>query len=322
MSSPVPSVTSLLNSTRDRLLASGLYLADPTIAERLWWVPDGRGHVLVYDPRVVDAHPNEASSETDFSDDTALPSEGSPDLTDTPPPKGAELSVIVRIDRDNFWLTSDGGYVEPTAICKELQEVKPSCTLTNPRMEPASTDFDSVLHMLRQLTKQCITTGYSCGKSLFANEKNKPPGFKVQHRLFERIETTVAGNNPDMPPSSSSTDDPFSFELWPLTRERHRKELLALKRNHRLCPVPAYDLADDLLHPTTYRHCLWGAIVEIHFTLSHWGIASSKRDVYGGLIQKICILVLPMTSPVTGMKRKLPLHLDTDDKPAKKGTHA
>lgn len=309
--------------SRDRLLASGLYLGDSSIAGRLRWMPEGRGHVLVYDAHMEGTDAKGAGIAADLDDESGLPSEVSPDHSHSPPPKGAELSAIVRIDRENFWLTSDGGYVGPTNICKEILEVKPSCTLSNPSVEPASTDFATVLQMLHLVTEKCVTPGYSSGKSLFSTEKNKPPRFKVRHNLFERIESAVAGDNESVEtPSSSSTEDPFSYELWPLTKERNRKELLALKPSHRLCPVPAYDLANDLLIPSTYRRCLQGAIVEVHFTLSHWSIATTKRDVYGGLIQLIRILVPPVASVVAGMKRKLPLHLEIEEKAAKKGTHA
>ncbi|KIK12662.1 hypothetical protein PISMIDRAFT_18584 [Pisolithus microcarpus 441] len=314
---PDLSMSSLLNRTRDRLLASGLYLGDSSIVGKLRWVPEGRGHVLVYDPHLEHADANAADTTAELGDQAGVTSQVSDDQTDSPPPKAAKLTVIVRIDREDFWLTSDGGYIEPTAICKEIQEVKPSCALSNPAVEPASSDFPTVLQTLRILTEQCVTPGYSSGKSFFSMEKNKPPRFKVRHRLFERIESAVVGDNQAVE-ATSSKDDPFSYQLWPLTRERHRAELLALRHSHRLCPVPAYDLANDLLIPSTYRSCLQGAIVEIHFTLSHWGIATTKRDVYSGLIQRICILVPPVASAAAGNKRKLPLHLDTDEPPAKK----
>ncbi|KAI5991149.1 hypothetical protein EDD15DRAFT_2449176 [Pisolithus albus] len=310
MTSPDLSVSSLLNKTRDRLLASGLYLGDSSIVRRLRWVPEGRAHVLVYDPQLEEAEDNAPDNTTQSGDQVG-------DQTTSPPPKAAELSAIVRIDRDDFWLTADGGYVEPTPMCKELLEVKLSCALTNPAVEPASTDFPTVLQILRQLTGQCVTPGYSSGKSFFSVEKNKPPGFKVRHKLFERIDSVLPGANESVE-GASSKDDPFSYRLWPLTKERHRAQLMALQHSHRLCPVPAYDLANDLLIPTTYRSCLQGAIVEIRFTLTHWSIATTKRDVYGGLIQLIRILVPPVPSAAAGNKRKLALHLDVDENPAKK----
>ncbi|KAI6032329.1 hypothetical protein PISMIDRAFT_19423 [Pisolithus microcarpus 441] len=166
---PDPSVTSLLNRSHDHLLASGLYLRDSSIVGRLRWVLEGRGHVLVYDPHMEGADANAAGITANLDDESSHASQLSLDQTDTPPPKGAKLSAIVQIDRDDFWLTSDGGYVGPTAICKEILEVKPSCSLSNPGVEPASSDFATVLQTLHVLTEDCVTPGYSSGKSFFFN---------------------------------------------------------------------------------------------------------------------------------------------------------
>ncbi|KAI6023473.1 hypothetical protein EDC04DRAFT_2725943 [Pisolithus marmoratus] len=84
--------------------------------------------------------------------------------------------------------------------------------------------------------------------------------------------------------------------------------------------MPAYDIAGCLIMPSAYRRCLQGAIAEVHFTLSHWAIATTKHNVYGGQIVFICILVLPPPTSAAGKKRKLPLCLDTDDSRSPKCT--
>lgn len=111
--------------------------------------------------------------------------------------------------------------------------------------------------------------------------------------------------------------DAFSFERWPLTKEKNRVELLALKTTHHIVPLPAYDLANDLIRPGGYRRLLQGAIVEVHFTLSHWAIATTKHDVYGGDIDKISLLDPPTWTSLT-KKRKIAFHLDTEDTPSQK----
>ncbi|KAI6012258.1 hypothetical protein PISMIDRAFT_119218 [Pisolithus microcarpus 441] len=311
-------MTSVLKTSCDCLLASGLYLGDSSIVGRLQWVPEGRG-----------ADAKAVGNTADLDDESGLTSQLSHDQTDTPPPKGAKLSAIVQIDQENFWLASNGSYVGPTAICKEILKVKPSCSLSNPAVEPAPSDFATVLQMLCVLTEECVTPGYSSRKSFFSMEKNKPPCFKVQHRLFEacanRLHRLVGIFLPlqvTVTHAMFHADDLFSYKLWPLTKERHCAELLALKPSHWLCPMPTYDLTNDLLIPSTSHRCLQGAIMEIHFTLSHWSIVTTRCDVYSGLIWLICILVLPVASTAAGMKRKLPLHLDIEEKPAKKGAHA
>lgn len=177
-----------------------------------------------------------------------------------------------------------------------------------------STDLHSTIHsscVQGLLGSNCVTnfSRYMLGQELFS--------LCSTSAALQRIDMTLANDDEQGNPSSS-TDDPYSFQLWPLTKEITRTELLTLQSSHRLCPVPAYDLENNLLHPSTYQRCLQGAIVEIHFTLSHWSIATAKRDVYGGLIQLIRILVPVVPSSTVGKKRKLPLHLDIDDSPSKK----
>ncbi|KAI5990475.1 hypothetical protein EDD15DRAFT_2369893 [Pisolithus albus] len=118
------------------------------------------------------------------------------------------------------------------------------------------------------------------------------------------------------PQKSAAVSEAFSFQLFPLTNEKNRAELLALKSTHRIVPLPAYDFSKDIIRPGAYWRLLQGAVVEVHFTLSHWGIATAKRDVYGGNIEKIRLLVLPTSS--SSKKRKVTFHLDSEDMPTQK----
>ncbi|KAI6011233.1 hypothetical protein BKA83DRAFT_4132225 [Pisolithus microcarpus] len=203
MSTATNPVLSQVLQARERLMVSGLYLGQSCTASNLEWVHEGRGHVLLHIP--------------------------------APPINRAVLSAIVRIDRDDFWLVSDGGYQGAGSIWKDILDVKPSCALTKPGMQPLDADFATVMTTLRLLTNKCVTPGYALGKSLFGNENLNPKHFKLRHKLFESLDTDV--DNDDVEPPSAT--DPFSLELWPLTKERNRPELLALKSTHRVLPVPA-----------------------------------------------------------------------------------
>ncbi|KAI6014255.1 hypothetical protein PISMIDRAFT_118001, partial [Pisolithus microcarpus 441] len=225
-------------------------------------------------------------------------------------PERVVLSAIACIDHDDFWLTADGGYHAPTPVCRELLDVKPSCALATPGLEPVKSDFAIVLRNLRQVTEKCIMPGYGTGKSFFTGDPLNTTCFKLRHQLFEPLQGD--GDHDDAP------DNPFSFERWPLTRERNRTNLLNLKNTHQILPVPTYDLARDLLKPATYRHFLQGALVEIHFSLTHWGIAGVKRDVYSGKIELLRLLEPPHGSSSPDRKRKIPLHLASDGSPNKK----
>ncbi|KAI6126361.1 hypothetical protein EDD16DRAFT_1702720 [Pisolithus croceorrhizus] len=300
-----PSIPSLsrVMTAHDHLLTSGLYLGDSCIMDNLCWVHDSRTDVLSY---VLSSTSPPSSTAHD------LP----PDCPVSPLSGAAELCAIVRIDREDFWLTADGGYMGPNTVWKEIVDVKLSCTACDSGIDPLSSDFMVVLDILCKLTKNCVMLGYSAGTSFFVSTKQGPSHFKLRHKLFETINATrVDSNEPDVGKSSST--DAFSFEMWPLTKESNHPELLSLKSTHRLLPVPAYDLNNDLICPLAYRHSLQGALVEIHFMLSHWGIAAVHHDVYSAEIWQIRLLVLPVPlSPIK--KRRIPLHLEMDDGPSKK----
>lgn len=324
MSTDNTAVLSRVLNARNHLIASGLYLGDPSIINRLKWVRDGRGHVLTYVAPATEINTGEpgdddAGGESDVTansettdDVTPLQSQQATNSALSARPERVILSAIACIDHDDFWLTADGGYHGTTTVCREILDVKPSCALTTPGLEPVKSDFATVLHNLRQITEQCITPGYAAGKSFFTGDHSNTTRFKLRHQLFETLQDD--GDRNDAP----DADDPYSFERWPLTRERHRAELLKLKNTHRILPIPAYDLANDLLKPSTYRRYLQGALVEIHFSLTHWGIAGIKRDVYGGEIEIIRLLEPPLGSSSPDRKRKIPLHLATEDGANKK----
>ncbi|KAI6016974.1 hypothetical protein BKA83DRAFT_4497514 [Pisolithus microcarpus] len=334
----MPSVTRVINA-RDRLMASGFYLGDSTITNNLHWVRNGRADILSYVPNTV-SDAGDTTANTTATTETA-PSDVAFHCAPSPAAEPAILRAIVCIDSADFWLMADGGYLGPNSIWKEIVDVKPSCTVTDPGIDPVSSDFVVVIQLLQELTANCVTPGYTSGKSFFSTRDTGATRFKLRHTLFQTIdeagdqddEDTVTATASDVAATPSAdggttstsdesvtpttSTDAFSFEAWPLTKEKNRAELLALKTMHRIVPLPAYDLANDLIRPGGYRRLLQGAVVEVHFTLSHWGIATAKRDVYGGNIEKIRLLVPPTWSS-SSKKRKIPFHLDTEDSPMQK----
>ncbi|KIK17013.1 hypothetical protein PISMIDRAFT_685753 [Pisolithus microcarpus 441] len=206
-----------------------------------------------------------------------LPSDDSLDRPRSPPPEPAVLRAIVRIDSDDFWLTADGGYLGPNTVWKEIANVKPSCTVTDPGLDPITSDYDVVIHVLQDLTQKCVTAGYSSGTSFFSTKDTGAIRFKLRHTLFESLDAAdTDGEEDSSTPSDTAVSEAFSFERWPLTKEKNRAELLSLKSTHRILPLPAYDLENYIIRPGSYRRVLQGAIMEVHFTLSHWAIAAAK----------------------------------------------
>ncbi|KAI6012887.1 hypothetical protein BKA83DRAFT_4130694 [Pisolithus microcarpus] len=231
------------------------------------------------------------------------------------------LSTVVHINSADFWLTADGGFLGPNSIWKEIVNVKPSCTIMDPGIEPVTFDFVVVIRVLQELTaKEKFLFPEGIRSDTFQALTHIVPGGDQED---EDVVTAGASDVTPTPSPESVTlttaeesvkptisADAFSFECWPLTKEKNQVELLALKTTHHIVPLPTYDLANDLIRPG-------GAIVEVHFTLSHWAIATTKHDVYGGDIDKIGLLVPPTWTLLT-KKRKIAFHLDMEDMPSQK----
>jgi len=95
------------------------------------------------------------------------------------------LTAIVHIDRDDFWMTSDAGYRRPSTVWKGLRDVKPSCAVCIPDLQPARGDYDQVVKNLEQLQAEIVTPGYQMGKGFFLALKGDAKRFKIQHVLFD-----------------------------------------------------------------------------------------------------------------------------------------
>ncbi|KAI5987722.1 hypothetical protein EDD15DRAFT_2372104 [Pisolithus albus] len=307
MSSDTTDITSPVLSARNRLMATGRYLGDSSISDKVQWVREGHGHVLALLP-IAEDRPDATAADS-------CPVEADLDFVQRPlSPQCATLSAIARIDREDFWLTSDGGYQGPNSVWKEFLQVKPSCALTDPGSQTVPSDFGIILQTLQKITDKCVTPGYTAGRSFFSPSDDSPTRFKLRHKLFEGLDADLEYDDEFDRPST----DAFSMERWPLTKEKNRAELIALKPTHRILPIPAYDVAGDLIKPSAYRRSLQDAIVEVHFTMSHWGIAKAKRDVYGGEIHLIRVLVPPSGPSRIERKRRIPLHIEIDELPPRK----
>ncbi|KAI6157252.1 hypothetical protein BKA82DRAFT_20240 [Pisolithus tinctorius] len=228
------------------------------------------------------------------------------------------LAAIVRVDSKDFWLSTDGGYQGPNHISKEIIEVKPSCAVCAPCAAGVlNDDFTSVVSNLRLLQDRCVSPGYSPGKSFFSADSFGNPRFKVCHTFLEPLEGMQTMDE-HIEGSTGDVDRLFTFENWPLTKEKNRAELLALKTTHRLVPMVAMDVSGHRVSPYAYRRCLQGAIVELHFMFSHWGIARNKQDIYAANIIFMRVLVPPRTFSMPANKWLAPAPVVASESTTKK----
>ncbi|KAI5998458.1 hypothetical protein EDC04DRAFT_2909404 [Pisolithus marmoratus] len=227
----------------NHLMSLPSYLGKPSVSADFHWLHDGHGHILIHVPEAIsDTIASASAPSSDDQDQT----NSSPETPLSLPPNPAILSAIVCIDHKDFWLMSNGGYQGPNAVWTDILHVKLSCALSNPGIEPVLSDFPHMLQNLPLLTECCVTPGFTSGKRLFCTDRQGLARFKLHHKLFEVVDTDLASNEPGALPA-----DLFSFELWPLTKEKNWAELLALKGSHHL-PMPAYDIAGCLIMPSAY----------------------------------------------------------------------
>jgi hypothetical protein len=95
--------------------------------------------------------------------------------------------------------------------------------------------------------------------------------------------------------SFAAEEDMESIDNWPINNESTRKAATELKKNHRIIPLPAYDIHGNLIHPTQYWDTLKGAVVWVTVLLKHWSITTKDnvngRDTYTTDIENLRVLV-------------------------------
>ena len=78
----------------------------------------------------------------------------------------AKLSAIVKIDREDSWLTSNAGYQKPSVVWKNLWEAKPLGVIAMPELQPVKTEYVRVVSNLQKLRK-ITAPGYQMSKGFF-----------------------------------------------------------------------------------------------------------------------------------------------------------
>ncbi|KAI6024582.1 hypothetical protein EDC04DRAFT_2723655 [Pisolithus marmoratus] len=284
---PASTTESLLADRREQLQNSGFYLADDDIHNKVEWICHGRSHYLA-------VAGNEMQRQV------------------------ADLSAIVQINSNNYWLMSDAGYCKGMKFCQHLYDIKPSCTISEPPMNPYKTDFTAVMNNLRILTQKTSTPGYQLGQGFFFHDNATltPTRFKIRHILFKHLQDHKMQQSVlDIPNSSKAAN--YSPQNWALTHEETREELFLLQQTHHIVPIHTYDVNGELILPSEYCDSLENAVVKLHFNLCHWPIAgrngSSAKDSYMADIILIRVLV-PLPPPTLSLpqKRKIPLFLEPE----------
>ncbi|KAF8076842.1 hypothetical protein FPV67DRAFT_1445399 [Lyophyllum atratum] len=300
---PAESLHKRLTEARQNLLASGFYLGDPAftraVQSKLVWAHIGREKSLVTKESMDAVEAAQKAAQAAEVDGTTPPP--------IPPLKMADLSIVVEITKEDFWMVACGMWKGPTQACRTLGDMKLSCTGAKPGHEVFAADYASAVSSIRGLMELCVTPGFKNKKGVLV-----PQGInqkvKFRHVLFE----PVTGDDDDSDTASDTNNIPkeHKIENWPAVYDAAKEALASMVDTHNVIPLPAYDMHGALLWPIHYRAYLEGALVQVHFNLTHWSIGAKDSnpavDTYVADISNIRVLTPPVAKgPVTPRKRKV-----------------
>ncbi|KAJ7804664.1 hypothetical protein B0H14DRAFT_2612087 [Mycena olivaceomarginata] len=260
---------------RRTLIENSHYLGTADIRNEVIWKKSGQENTLVAKDSVAaeDKHATESDSdgkkEDDNSDGSTVDSEPESDPTTFLTPAASRFH---RPDFSGELLPHARWQLErANGICTELHRLVPSQTPVYVN------DFTNVVGNIQWFMAQTETAGYS-KQGIFNASETQKRSIKLRHVLFQVAE-----------------EDIESIENWPINNENPRKAAAELKKNHRIIPLPAYDIHGNLIHPTQYRDTLKGAVVRVTVLLKHWSITAKDnvngRDTYTADIEYLRVLV-------------------------------
>ena len=161
-----------IDKSRERLRTETVYLGENyhDVQKRLRWYVTTMGNVVIETAKAFGQHMG-ASMST------------SPDGSFEPEP--AMLSAIVVLTREDFWLSSDGDWEEPTSKAPTLADVKITCTGAALPHEDLSTEFATVIDNIDELIKRAHTTSYVMEHFRVLSAMTLDPKVMFRHRIFE-----------------------------------------------------------------------------------------------------------------------------------------
>jgi hypothetical protein len=91
-----------------------------------------------------------------------------------------------------------------------------------------------------------------------------------------------------------------------------------MEKTHHVNYLHAFNMHGRLIQPSEYCKVLQGALIQMHFTMTHWYIGAKGQrhmsDVCVADIYSMCVLTPPKaTGPVTPRKGSLQTWIRADD---------
>jgi hypothetical protein len=155
---------------RKRLRYKTFYLGDEDAHRHLTWLSTERGDVVVQkSSNIADRHG------TSSSHNSILPDDVYP----------ATLSAIVLLTEEDFHLSSDGYWKEPTHMAATLGDVILSCTGAAPNHEELSSDFGNVVANVNALIDRSRSKFNRIKSCFIESAMTLETKLKFCHFLFE-----------------------------------------------------------------------------------------------------------------------------------------
>ena len=84
----------------------------------------------------------------------------------------------------------------------------------------------------------------------------------------------------------------YTIHNWPVP-VANEPYLDEIKSSHDVQEIPAYDIRNNLIHPTEYEEKLGGAIARVCFSIAHYTV--KQKHIFNALVRDITVLRAPTT---------------------------
>ncbi|KAJ3557086.1 hypothetical protein NM688_g1662 [Phlebia brevispora] len=224
-----------------------------------------------------------------------------PDNCDFPfLPEPTLFSVIGQLCNEKFFMQADGNFTGGGRFSTRFADTKLSALVEAPDIPILAQDFKSTMLNLDTLVKSRRTRGYQTVKGLFDTIRGQRK-YRIKHTLFTP-RSEVDDDTESLRPAQ------FTIAHWPV----NPKHAQAVEQFHEIIGthivnfLPAFDRNGVLIEPAEYENALRGALVSVHFTISHWTITrrsgSEGNDTFTLDIQDISVIQPPAFSPARARK--------------------
>ncbi|KAJ3546842.1 hypothetical protein NM688_g5469 [Phlebia brevispora] len=219
-------------------------------------------------------------------------------------PEPVLFSVIAQISSNKFFMQADANYTGGGRFSTRFADTKLTALIEPAESLALADDFKMVMSNLDTLVKSKRTRGFQTVKGIFDTVHGQRK-FRIKHTLFTP-RSEVDEDTESLRPAQ------FTIARWPINPkhpvavEEHRE----LIHTHIVNFLPAFDHNGILIEPTQYESQLSGAIVSLHFTISHWTIAgrsgSDASDTFVLDVKDISVIEPPAATSTGGKKRARP----------------